>query len=193
MSFSVFALLLYLLPTICGLNVYQSTVSLIESKSLVSGLHFQTTAMTTIHSNSLTVCIRFNFKRLGLGNEARIFAFDWPGSSKDFLYMYARYPQTWMSLGHYEDPTAFGGYIISENYNYNVWATNRWHHLCLSFEEKATKIILVKVRKPRFVIASICLKHLEILDRLCICVSVLDDQSFSSPPSVVSCKTTTGK
>ena len=86
MSFSVFALLLYLFPTICGLNVYQSTVSLIESKRPVSGLHFQTTAMTTIHSNSLTVCIRLNFKRLGLGNEARIFAFDWPGSSKD-LYL----------------------------------------------------------------------------------------------------------
>lgn len=191
MSFSVLAFFLYLLTTICGLNVYQSTVSLIESNSLVSGLHFQTTAMTTIHSNSLTVCIRFNYKRLGLGNEARIFAFDWPGSSKDFLYMYARYPHTWMSLGHYENPTAFGGYIISENYNYNVWATNRWHHLCLSFEEKATKITLVKVR---FVIASICLKrHLEILNRLCICVSVLDDDQSFSPPQSVSCKTTTGK
>ena len=136
---------LYFLPVINGLNlnVYQSTLNLLESQKSLSGLYFQNTDTTTLQFNSLSVCIRFNFKKLGKGNDARIFAFDWPESPKDFVYMYARYPATWMTFGLY--PTAYGAYIIGEGDNYNIWATQRWHHICLSFDKKSSKISLVKV------------------------------------------------
>ena len=133
------------LRLISALNVYQSSLTLTEAQNQLSGLYFLNTAQPSKYSNSLSTCIRFNYKRLGSGNEARVFAFDWPGSARNLLYFYARYPHTWMSLGLYENSTAFGGYIIGESDKYIVWAPQRWHHICLSYDKQTAKISLVKV------------------------------------------------
>ena len=65
---------LYFARFTTALDVYQSSLSLTESQNQLSGLYFQNTE-NRMYSNSLTVCIRLNYKRLGLGNEARFFAF----------------------------------------------------------------------------------------------------------------------
>ena len=140
--------LLFALKFTNALYSYKSTLSLLEANHKISGLHLlkNDELSNTNYSNSFSTCIRFNYNRLGIGNEARIFDYAWPaGSARPFLYMYARYPQSWMSFGHYENPTAFTGLILSENQIYNIWATQRWHHLCLAFDKANWGIRIVKV------------------------------------------------
>ena len=141
--------ILFLIPIVNSLQYYKSTLTLLESEKNISGLHLQNTVKNP-NTSSFSISIRLHFNRLGRGNDARVFDLSWPeGSVRPFLYVYARYPYTWMSFGHYEhhENDTFVGYIISENDppDYLVWATNRWHHLCLAFDKANHKISIVKV------------------------------------------------
>ena len=105
----ILAIFLQFLRFANSLEIYKSTVPLGENE-MISGLHYQKSAdqKNVVLTNSITVCLRFNFKRLSSGNKARIFAIanpyvPKPGEwTKDFLYMYARYPATWFNFGYME-------------------------------------------------------------------------------------------
>ena len=77
------SIIIYLLSFLFGSNiaikVFESTVPL-EVENLISGLRYKRPDNEKVTlSNSLTICIRFNLKRLGYGQPLKLFAI---GSSK---------------------------------------------------------------------------------------------------------------
>ena len=125
-------LILILLDVSESILVYQSTITM--TQKVLSGLHFENVEKLESKS-SFSLCIRFNYQRLSLHNEARIFEIlDLP-----FLWLTARYPYTWFGLGHFN-------WILREiPDNYIMWIPTKWHHLCLSFSDLESSIKVVKV------------------------------------------------
>ena len=125
-------LILTLLDVSEGILVYQSTITM--TQKVLSGLHFESVEKLESKS-SFSLCIRFNYQRLSLHNEARIFEIlDLP-----FLWLTARYPYTWFGLSHLN-------WIMREiPDNYIMWIPTKWHHLCMSFSDFESSIKVVKV------------------------------------------------
>ena len=138
--------ILLLITSTSSLKVFHSTLPMSRNTG-VSGLKYINENNNDINFDSgLTVCARFNYKKLG-GN-AWLFDFDKSNDSKSFLWFRIMYPATWFGFGRFGDGT---GYYSSwalqdpKTKNYNIWYTNRWHHVCIAYDAKKSHIAVIKV------------------------------------------------
>ena len=103
-------------------------------------------------SESLTTCVRMNFQRLGSGGSARILVIgnsNYP--SRDFLRIYASYPETWFGYGNHEKGTGHkGSWLLKDSVKdtsgFLIWKTYVWHHICFAYETSSSKISFIKVK-----------------------------------------------
>ena len=103
-------------------------------------------------SDSLTACVRMNFQRLGSGGSARILVIgnsNYP--SRDFLRIYASYPETFFGYGNHEKGTGHkGSWLLKDSVKdisgFLIWKTYVWHHICFAYEKSSSKISFIKVK-----------------------------------------------
>ena len=146
---------LLLLKLCDGIKIYRSTLHIFDENA-VSGLHFFNDFNYNNFSNSLSACVRFNYKRLAGSfayGRSRIFHF--PNQDfketffKAFVALSAEYPGTWFHLGNYERNNSYSNWILLEPHgNHDIWNAFNWHHLCFSFEKSQSFVSIVKV--PHF-------------------------------------------
>ena len=114
-----FLLLIVLLPFYTnGIKVYKSTLSL-EERATPVGLHFQKSkSQNKRFTNSVTFCARFRYERLGKFEDrsSRIFDINGPSynAALSFLWLNARYPETWFGFGNYGKPMSYSNWILFE-------------------------------------------------------------------------------
>jgi hypothetical protein len=104
-------------------------------------------------SDSLTACARMNFQRLGSGGSARILVIgnsNYP--SRDFLRIYASYPETYFGYGNHEKGTGHkASWLLKDSVKdtsgFLIWKTYVWHHICFAYEKSSSKISFIKVKK----------------------------------------------
>ena len=144
-------IILLLLFRICfSLKVYHSQLP-IESKSGLSGLKYLKEQQNSIiFSNSFTICSRFNFKKLG--NTARLFEIQPSNNSEaNFLWLSISYPWTWFGFGNSDKKLNGKGFYSSWllqdpiTKDFNIWYTNKWHHVCIAYDSEKSHITFIKV------------------------------------------------
>ena len=145
----IILLLFCFTSNIIALKIYQSNISY-QDENVVSGLYYKKEIeQNVIFSQSLTTCVRFNFKRLR--DSSRIIVIRNSNSQiyPDFLRMYARYPQTWINFGNHEHGIGSkASWILRDpaTNSYLIWRTNKWHHICFSYSKSNSFVSFVKVR-----------------------------------------------
>ena len=93
-----------------------------------------------------------NFQRLGSGGSARILVIgnsNYP--SRDFLRIYASYPETFFGYGNHEKGTGHkGSWLLKDSVKdtsgFLIWKTYVWHHICFAYEKSSSKISFIKVK-----------------------------------------------
>ena len=142
---------LILLSNVIALKMFSSKDN-DDEENIISGLHYKSKQdeKRPVLSNSLTVCIRFNIKRLGSWrNFATIFQI---GNEKfSFFSLVAQYPESWIGLGNSNHETWFGRILYDpKRKGYPMWKLYIWHHICMSYSKKSSHISFVQVRKKMF-------------------------------------------
>ena len=136
-------LVLIFIGTCLSLKIYKSNVP-IESKSGLSGLKYIHSKENVIFTNSLTVCGRFNYKRIG--EKAVMFDID-KNLATSFLFFGMDYPNTFLNFGNFDkNHTAMSSYILNDpkTEEFIIWHTNKWHHLCFGYNSITNHIVIVK-------------------------------------------------
>ena len=140
--------IMLLVTSSCALKIYHSTLP-ISSNSGVSGLKYKNEQNKDFDfDEGLTVCARFNYKKLG--GKAWLFDFDkQEGIGKSFLWFRIMYPATWFGFGNYGGGKRYSSWALKDprNNNYNIWYANRWHHVCIAFDKRRSHIAVIKVSK----------------------------------------------
>ena len=142
---AILYILHYLISSENALKIYKST-----NMAKISGLQYKKDGQeNVILSHSLTTCIRFEFKRLSQSHLARILTIK-NSKSQDiypnFLRIYARYPETWMSFGNDELGTGYkSSWILKDIFidSYLIWEINKWHHICFAYFKSKSEVILI--------------------------------------------------
>ena len=125
------------------LVTYQSTLP-ISAIAPISGLSLlkESIKRDTNFTNGITICIRFNYRKLG--KRMAIFTHQKQGT-EDWKYFYVR------TEAGYDQGTFFhfGGlnWIVKDmvKNSFILWSTNRWHSVCVSFDHYTSHIRFVKV------------------------------------------------
>ena len=122
-----------------------------DEENVISGLRYKSKQdeKRPVLSNSLTVCIRFNIKRLGSWrNLASIIQI---GNEKFYLFWFvAQYPESWIGLGNsnHGKESVIGRILYDpKRKSYPMWKLYVWHHICMSYSKKSSHISFVKVSK----------------------------------------------
>ena len=141
---------LILLSNVIALKMFSSKDN-DDEENVISGLRYKSKQdeKQPVLSNSLTVCIRFNIKRLGSWrNFALIFQI---GNEKfTFFSLVAQYPESWIVLGNsnHEEESSIGRILYDpKRKGYPMWKLYIWHHICMSYSKKNSHISFVQVRK----------------------------------------------
>ena len=128
-------LILIMINNCLSLKIYHS----IGSESGISGLKFINPNQNVASTNSLTVCGRFNYKKLG----AESVIFD------NIIWLQMRYPLTFIYFGDWREKNnpVYANYIVQNpnTQDFSVWYTNKWHHLCMAYDSKTNYITFVMV------------------------------------------------
>ena len=145
--------IIYLLCFLFGCNttikIFESTVHL-EVENIISGLRYKRpNDKKVMLSNSLTVCIRFNLKRLGYGESVKLFAI---GSSKvkdePSFSQISVDPITWFEYGNQELGCGYkSSWILRDpaKNSYLIWKPVYWHHICFAYSKPNFHVSFVKV------------------------------------------------
>ena len=145
MKTQILYLVLFLINSITALKAYRSIEVVNDTlvKTRQHGLHYLKQNQTATFTNSVTFCLRFNYKRFGIWNEAVIWKIKEPG----LLILSARYPATWLHFGNNHRPNAHSNWVLQDpNTNdFNMWRMNTWHSLCIAYNKKTSHIAVVKV------------------------------------------------
>ena len=142
--------LIWILVSACnGLKVYQSLLSP-DSTSGVAGLKFIGPILNTEFSSSVTICGRFNFRRL-----QQSALFDFTNENERLMFLQIRYPTTWFQFGNpLNGPNSFASWVLQDpkTKDYSIFFASKWHHLCISYDSNDgnSKIILSLVKMKAF-------------------------------------------
>ena len=140
-----------LLSNVISLKMFKSNDN-DNWENVISGLHYKSKEgekWPTL-SNSLTVCIRFNIKRLGVPGKPALFLI---GNKRlPFFQLFAQYPQSWLVLGNTNNGNEFSSWRMlydPKRKSYPMWRLYKWHHVCMSYSKKSSHISFVQVRKKQ--------------------------------------------
>ena len=126
--------------TIDSLTIYKSNTESYDA-NMTLGLTFKKKDnQLNFVSNSFTVCMRTNIKRLAEDESAMLLLI---GYSKDvnFLRLYARYPASYITLSWIIHKVIRDPYLKE----YLIWKIDLWNHVCFSYSETNSYISFVKV------------------------------------------------
>ena len=138
-----------LLSNVVSLKMFKSNDN-DNGENVISGLHYKSKQdeKWPALSNSLTVCIRFNIKRLGVYGNPALFLI---GNTKlPFFQLFAHYPQSWLVLGNINNGNEFSFWRMlydPKRKSYPMWRLYKWNHVCMSYSKKSSHISFVQVRK----------------------------------------------
>ena len=141
--FKKMKLVLTLIGTCLSLKIYKSNVP-IDGNSGLSGLKYLHSKENVVFTNSLTVCGRFNFKRLG--GKSIMFDID-KNLATSFLFLPMNYPNTFVNFGNFDkDHIAMSSYILNDpkTEEFSIWYTNKWHHVCFGYNSKTNHVVFIK-------------------------------------------------
>ena len=112
--------LIYLIPIFTeAIKVYKSSLTLADRTKPI-GLHYTKTRsqQNFRFTHSVTFCARFNYQRLGKFEDQSARIFDIKGPTYDaalsFLWLNARYPETWFGFGNYGRANSYSNWILFE-------------------------------------------------------------------------------
>jgi hypothetical protein len=101
-------------------------------------------------SNSITFCGRFNYQVLSYDSK-----FIWVRGAPEMLTGYGYfsfwpdYPLSFFGFGNQEKGVGYySNWLLKETsgHAFRVWAANRWHHACFTYDHKNSHISFVKVK-----------------------------------------------
>ena len=141
MNFVWLILVYFCLSKTKSLSVYQSTLP-IESSTGVAGLKYINPHQNVSFSNGITICARFNY--LKLGHEAKLFEI---GPTTVYFWFKVDYPATWFGFGSARTSKSYNSWILKDpsTEEYNIWYTNKWHHICVAYDQNSNSILFIKV------------------------------------------------
>jgi hypothetical protein len=95
-------------------------------------------------SQGITICCRFNFKIL---SRSKVF---WIKSGDLTIASEAGYTESFLFFWNMN-------WIMKEfeSQKFRIWNTNRWHHICLSFNKNTSHVTFVKVRIFKYISDSV--------------------------------------
>ena len=142
------------------IKIFESTVHL-EVENIVSGLRYQSPhdAKVTL-SNSLTICIRFNLKRLGHSGSAKPFVIR-NSNSKDkrSFSQLSVDPIAFFEFGNHDLGAGYyAGWILRGpgKHSFRIWRTDYWHNICFAYSKPTFHVSFVKVRMITKVFKATC-------------------------------------
>ena len=113
--------------------VYKSLES-IESDEPFSGLRLIPTSVSksSNFTHGLSFCARFNYRRLGWNSYT--------------FFTLVPYKFIWLPMGNTETFFFFGkmNWILKDSDSFRIWSTNKWHHICVSFDRISFNLKVVK-------------------------------------------------
>ena len=130
----LFIFLLIILDFSQALVTYQSIIPL-NATTPFSGLKLDKESIknNTNFSDGITICIRFNYRQLNI----------------NLIIFFNQHSGTKTRAGYQRTFLDFGGmnWMIKDlkRDSFHIWSTNRWHSLCVSFDQTTSHIAYVKV------------------------------------------------
>ena len=128
-----------------SLKVYHSLLS-IESTEGIAGLHYLKQNNTNASfANSMTYCLRFNYKRMSIKGWNIIWYIGTPGQydgyeeDNELMRITADYPELWWRFGE-------KWWLIANKLLY----ANQWQHLCIAYDKVNNSLTITKVNKNTF-------------------------------------------
>ena len=137
-------LVVFFIGTCLSLKIYRSNLSI--GKSGLSGLKYIHSNQNVMSTNSLTVCGRFNYKRLG--TKSVIFDLD-NNLATSYLSLSMGYPYSFINFGNYDEnhiATTSNLLTNPKTDEFIIWYINKWHHICFSYSKSNSFVSFVKVR-----------------------------------------------
>ena len=142
--FHIILLVIFKEQSACAIKVYSSLYKPVEQLSGLSGLKYKNSNQIETKANSLTICARFNFLRLGLNSYLLYIR---QPNDIHFLKLRITYPYTFLHLGNVGKYHASSSWILQDITNdYVIFRASTWHHICLAYDSKRSHIAFVKVR-----------------------------------------------
>ena len=129
-----------------ALKVYHSLLP-VDSDSGLAGLHYLKQNQSVSFTNSLTYCLRFKYQKLG--DQSFIWFIGEPGSWVNSMILRAQYPATWFLFGPTYQHFGHSNWIVKDpiTNEFDIWRTNNWHHLCISYDKVNNLLSMTKVNK----------------------------------------------
>ena len=136
-------LVVFFIGTCLSLKIYRSNVPI--GKSGLSGLKYIHSNQNVMSTNSLTVCGRFNYKRLG--TKSVIFDLD-NNLATSYLSLSMGYPYSFINFGNYDEnhiATTSNLLTNPKTDEFIIWYINKWHHICFAHNSITSHIAFIKV------------------------------------------------
>ena len=145
-TFTKLTFLLLMINTI-ALKIYESNDAS-KGEKIITGLHYKKQENENpILTNSITTCVRLNWKRLGKTWTVPLIII--PSSNKTyFLDIDAGYPDSYVWLDIYKSrkPSSIYKHLYDPVSNSTlIWRRYTWHHICFSYSKQNSQMIFVMV------------------------------------------------
>lgn len=136
------------------IKVLRSTLSLKDYGDAVSGAKLvpPQDKANNVTAESLTLCIRFNFKLLGTyeGRSRLITIEDWRQDEQDsnfqLMWFGAMFPFSFFGFGYPREHGSYKSWVLYDplSNDFEIWASNRWTHVCFSYDKRTSFVRVVK-------------------------------------------------
>ncbi len=137
------------------LNFYESTIPVMSSNqtmdhdkeagmSLASGSALN--GLDIDNLSGLSICLRFNLRRL-INESGWLVEWQSPDMDWSLFKVAVGYRKSTVAFGNNDTFGSMPSWIIrvQGEEGFNIWSTNKWHHLCFSFRASDKKVTFIKV------------------------------------------------
>ena len=131
--------IIFMLSSCASLKIYQS---IYKGQPGESGLKCYKPNYLNFLTNSLSFCMRFNYKKL----DTILFHFNSPDSDIDTI-LHFKYPYSFFGWGFDSNPRSFKSWLLKDpkTNNFDIWCAYKWHHVCFAYDSNTNHIVLIKV------------------------------------------------
>ncbi len=129
------------------ITVYKSTSALNSHSHILSGLVLSNgSSFVDVRAlPGLSICVRFNFKIL-MDGKSTVYQIESEAGWK-LAYLNVGDKITFIGFGKDIDGN-IPSWIVQKkgSRDYKKWSTNKWHHICMSYDRSTSHVIVVMVR-----------------------------------------------
>ena len=93
-------------------------------------------------TQGITICGRFKYQRLS--KESTMFDIAAQQQDQRLVWSFMGYKETFIGFGDNHE-----NWVVKNppDNNFLIWASNRWHHVCLAYNRPTAHLLFVKVRE----------------------------------------------